>query len=107
MNQYTCPLLALLLSVVSSFICIPCRAQVTTEAKATELDSNTSSENTSLKNDERSLVNNADNSASAKSTTISESVENTVAVTNNPTKPQSVFRVPINSKIFAAPSMQQ
>ncbi len=107
MKQYTCPLLALLLSVVSSFICIPCRAQVNTEAKATELDSNVSSENTSLTNDERSLVNNADNSVSVKSTTVSETAENTVAVTNNPTKPQPTFRVPINSRIFAAPSMRQ
>ncbi|MBU7582703.1 MAG: hypothetical protein KAF91_07285 [Nostoc sp. TH1S01] len=107
MNQYTCPLLALLLSVVSSSICIPCRAQVTTEAKATELDSSISSEKRSFNQDERSLVNNADNSASAKSTAISENAESTVAVTNNPANPQPTFRIPISSRIFAAPSMQQ
>ncbi|AFY42806.1 hypothetical protein [Nostoc sp. PCC 7107] len=106
MNQYSCPLLALLLSVVSSFICIPCHAQVTTEAKS-ELDNNNPPEKTSFNNKEVLPVNNADDSATVKSTVISDNSETTAAVTGNQANSQPTFRVPINSRIFASPSMQQ
>ncbi|MCC5634478.1 hypothetical protein LC593_01165 [Nostoc sp. CHAB 5844] len=106
MKQYSCPLLALLLSVVSSFMCIPCRAEVATEAN-TELNNNISSEKTSFNKNERSPVSNTDDSANAKSTVISENSENTASLRENQANLQPKFRIPISSRIFAAPSMQQ
>lgn len=106
MKQYSCPLLVLLLSAVSSYICVPCHAQVTKETN-TELNNNISSEKTSFNQNERSPVNNVDDSANVKSTVISENSGNTAAVSDNQAKTQPIFRIPISSRIFAAPSMRQ
>lgn len=108
MKQYSCPLLVLLLSTVSSVISIPCHAQIATEVN-TELNNNILSDKKTINNNknERSLVNNADNSANAKSTVISDNSENTASVSDNQANIQPTFRIPISSKIFAAPSMQQ
>ncbi|MBE9205268.1 hypothetical protein IQ244_01730 [Nostoc sp. LEGE 06077] len=106
MKQYSCPLLALLLSIVSSFMCVPCHAQVATEAKS-ELDNNDSPQKTSLNKNEVLPVNSAEDSANIKSTVISDNSETTAAVTNNQANTQPTLRIPINSRIFASPSMQQ
>lgn len=106
MKQYLFSLLVLLLSTVSSFICIPCHAQITTDAN-NELDNKNSAETTSLNTNERSLVNNTADSANTKPTVISENSGNTAVVSQQKAIAQPKFRIPINSRIFAAPSMRQ
>jgi len=104
MKHYSFPLLVLLLSAVSNFVAIPCQAQ-TAEESNINTTTNISSEKVSANDNqnERSQLNNADNSANTKSTFISENTETVSSVSVNKTNP----RIPISSRIFAAPSMQQ
>jgi hypothetical protein len=104
MQQYSFTLLVLLLSAVSNFMAIPCQAQ-TAEDYNTNTNNSNSSGKVSIKEnrDERSPVNNTENSTNNKSTVISENTENASSVIAN----QANLRIPIGSRIFAAPSMQQ
>jgi hypothetical protein len=102
MKQYSFTLLVLLFSAVSNLMVIPCQAQTASDSKINTTN-NISPEKVSSKEDNRqSQVSNADNSANGKSTIISETTEKTspVSAKVNP-------RIPISSRIFAAPSMEQ
>ncbi|MBE9003532.1 hypothetical protein IQ259_00410 [Fortiea sp. LEGE XX443] len=107
MKQYNFTLLILLLSTGFHFISIPCQAQ--TARRASEINNNISAENVSSNenNNERSPIINTDDSANTKSTIISENLGNTTPVSDNQANTQSKFRIPISSRIFASPSMQQ
>lgn len=103
MKQYSFSLLVLLLSAVSNFVAIPCQAQTASDANINTTN-NISSETVTNDNlNERSQVDNADNSANSKSTVVSENTEQASSVKKNLVNP----RIPISSRIFAAPSMEQ
>jgi hypothetical protein len=101
MKQYSFALLVLLLSAVSNFMAIPCQAQTASDSNINT--NNISPEKVSSKDNRESPVSNADNSVNSKQTVISENTENNSPASSNKANP----RIPIGSRIFAAPSMEQ
>lgn len=102
MKQYSLTLLVLLLGAVCNFMAIPCHAQTANDSNLdnTDLSPQKVSANDNL---DTQPVKNADNSANNKSTVISENPEQVPSV--NVIQVNS--RIPISSRIFAAPSMRQ
>ncbi|WP_138498865.1 hypothetical protein [Nostoc sp. PA-18-2419] len=104
MSKYISHLLILVLGTVSTCIITPCHAQtaVKSDSQNTNNISSTSSSSPSTIQMHDSL-----NSTNNKQTIISETVSNSSAPKPNLTATQAQLRIPIFSRIFRSPLMQQ
>jgi len=94
----------LVLATISTCIMTPCHAQTTSKSNNQDTDNiSTISSNSSSAKELGDLVNSTD----TKPTIISETVTNTSVSQANITAPQPKVRIPIFSRIFRTPSMQQ
>ncbi|MCF2150929.1 hypothetical protein IQ276_031800 [Desmonostoc muscorum LEGE 12446] len=104
MHKYICNLLMLVSATISTCIITPCHAQ--TAAKS---DSQSTNNMSSVSSNSPSAIQLRDltNSSDSKPTIISETVSNSSASKANITATQPKPRIPIFSRIFRTPSMQQ
>lgn len=94
----------LVLATISTCIMTPCHAQTASKSNNQDTDNiSTISSNSSSAKELGDLVNSTD----SKPTIISETVTNTSVSQANITAPQPKVRIPIFSRIFRTPSMQQ
>ncbi|MBC1239628.1 hypothetical protein [Nostoc sp. 2RC] len=104
MHKYICNLLMLVLATISTCFMTPCHAQTASKSNNQDTDNiSTISSNSSSAKELGDLVNSTD----SKPTIISETVTNTSVSQANITAPQPKVRIPIFSRIFRTPSMQQ
>jgi hypothetical protein len=99
MNQHICNLLALTLAANSACVIAPCQAQ-------TPIDSN----NKNILPFSSELPQNTDNTPSfnnSEATIISDSANKAASDNTNATAIKPKPRIPISSRIFSVPSMQQ
>jgi ABC-type oligopeptide transport system substrate-binding subunit len=97
MNQHICNLLALVLAAISACAIAPCQAQTPTDSNSENNNLVQATDNTVP-----SQLSDSATSNNSKSTVISESDNNTQVTSTKPNP-----RIPISSRIFAVPSMQQ
>ncbi|MBD2681522.1 MULTISPECIES: hypothetical protein [Nostoc] len=104
MHKYIWNLLMLVLATISTCTITPCHAQ--TPAKS---DSQNTDNISAISSNSPSAIQLRDlsNSTDSKPTILSETVSNTSVSQANITAPQPKIRIPIFSRIFRTPSMQQ
>jgi hypothetical protein len=110
MKKYSFPLLTLLLTAISAATIIPCHAQTPVESNGNTPNNEISTtREISTTNNRSELVkeNALGNSTGDKSTVISETSVSSSSTSDNQATTQPNIRIPISSRIFAAPSMQQ
>ncbi|MBW4646318.1 MAG: hypothetical protein KME23_25560 [Goleter apudmare HA4340-LM2] len=109
MEQSTQQLLALALAAGLAFVMAPCQAQTARELNEDEINSNSSisskssAENTNLS----SKLSDSSSSGQSKADITSEVDSNSSSTNNTVPATQPTARIPISSRIFAVPSMQQ
>ncbi|MEH1983966.1 MAG: hypothetical protein V7L27_32715 [Nostoc sp.] len=105
MQQYISHLLLLVLGTSSTFIITPCQAQTPAKPNSQNIDKITS---TSSNSPSTIQLSDLANSTNSKSSIVSEaSSSNSSAANANITENKPKLRVPISSRIFPTPSMQQ
>jgi hypothetical protein len=104
MQQFFCRFLILALGTTSTFIITPCHGQTPVKANSQNTDNISS-----LSSNSPAVIplNDSANSTNNKPTILSEVTNNSSAANANITETKPKPRLPIFSRIFPTPSMQQ